>query len=383
LDDQKKYWVGFNLVKGIGSARMRSLLNAFGSAENAWNAPVEALESAGINSHLAENITKLRSSDLMERAWDNIQKKEIQVLTWEDADYPRRLKEIDQPPPVLYVRGQLLEADQWAVAIVGTRRITAYGRQVSEEIASQLAQNGVCVVSGLARGVDSVAHTAALKNDGRTLAVLGNGVDQIYPPEHRKLADEIIQNGALISDYPPGTAPEAANFPPRNRIIAGLSQAVVVVEAGEKSGALITAAFAADQGREVFAVPGYLYAPQSKGTNSLIHEGAHIFLGVKDVLEMLKLTQVEQFRSARIVLPADATETRLYSLLGHEALHVDEIRLQTNLPIEQVTSTLTVMELKGLVRQVGSMRYIAIYEQAADYTTEEQDLESQMHFLNE
>ncbi len=371
LDDQKKYWVGFNLVKGIGSARMRSLLNAFGSAENAWKAPIEALENAGLSSRLVENLSQLRASDTVELAWEDIQKKNIQVLTWEDEDYPRRLKEIDQPPPVLYLRGQLTEADQWAVAIVGTRRITAYGRQVSEEIARQLVQNGVSVVSGLARGIDSVAHTAALKNNGRTLAVMGNGVDQIYPPEHRKLAEEIIEQGALISDYPPGTAPEAANFPPRNRIISGLSLAVIVVEAGEKSGALITAAFAADQGREVFAVPGYLYAPQSKGTNSLIHEGAHIFLDVKDVLEILNLTQVDQFRSARTALPANATESQLYSLLGREALHVDEIRLQTNLPIEQVTSTLTLMELKGLVRQVGSMRYIAIYEQAADYTTED------------
>jgi DNA processing protein len=349
LDDQKKYWVGFNLVKGIGSARMRSLLNAFGSAENAWKAPVEALENAGLSPHLAENVTRLRSSDTVERAWDEIQKKDIRVLTWEEADYPRRLKEIEQPPPVLYLRGQIVEADQWAVAIVGTRRITAYGRQVSEEIAQQLAQNGVSVVSGLARGVDSVAHTAALKNNGRTLAVLGNGVDQIYPPEHRKLTEEIIQHGALISDYPPGTVPEAANFPPRNRIISGLALAVIIVEAGEKSGALITAAF---------------------GTNSLIHQGAHIFLDVQDVLEILNLTQVDQFRSARTALPADATESQLFSLLGREALHVDEIRLQTNLPIEQVTSTLTLMELKGLVRQVGSMRYIAIYEQAADYTIE-------------
>jgi DNA processing protein len=371
LDDQKKYWVGFNLVKGIGSARMRTLLNAFGSAENAWKAPVEALERAGLSPRLVENLSQLRSNDTVERAWEDMQKNDIQVITWEDHDYPRRLKDIDQPPPVLYLRGQLSEADQWAVAIVGTRRITAYGRQVTEEIGRQLAQNGVSVISGLARGVDSVAHLAALKNNGRTLAVLGNGVDQIYPPEHRKLAEEIIQQGALISDYPPGTAPEAANFPPRNRIISGLSQAVIVVEAGEKSGALITAAFAADQGREVFAVPGYLYAPQSKGANSLIHEGAHIFLDVMDVLEILNISQVGQFRSARAALPADATESKLYSLLGREALHVDEIRFQTNLPIEQVTSTLTIMELKGLVRQVGNMRYIAIYEQAADYTIDE------------
>jgi DNA processing protein len=371
LDDQKKYWVGFNLVKGIGSARMRTLLNAFGSAEDAWKAPVEALESTGLSPRLIENLSQLRSNDTVERAWEDIQKNDIQVITWEDDDYPRRLKEIDQPPPVLYLRGQLSEADQWAVAIVGTRRITAYGRQVTEEISRQLAQNGVSVVSGLARGVDSVAHLAALKNNGRTLAVLGNGIDQIYPPEHRKLAEDIIQQGALISDYPPRTAPEAANFPPRNRIISGLSQAVIVIEAGEKSGALITAAFAADQGREVFAVPGYLYAPQSRGTNSLIHEGAHIFLDVMDVLEFLNMSQVGQFRSARAALPADATESKLYSLLGREALHVDEIRFQTNLPIEQVTSTLTLMELKGLVRQVGNMRYIAIYEQAAGYAIDE------------
>ena len=371
MDDQKKYWVGFNLVKGVGSARMRTLLYAFGSAEDAWKAPVEALESAGLSPRLIENLSQLRSSDTVQRAWEDIQKNDIQVITWEDDDYPRRLKEIDQPPPVLYLRGQLSEADQWAVAIVGTRRITAYGRQVTEEIGRQLAQNGVSVVSGLARGVDSVAHLAALKNNGRTLAVLGNGIDQIYPPEHRKLAEDIIQQGALISDYPPGTAPEAANFPPRNRIISGLSQAVIVVEAGEKSGALITAAFAADQGRDVFAVPGYLYAPQSKGTNSLIHEGAHIFLDVMDVLEILNMSQVGQFRSARAALPADATESKLYSLLGREALHVDEIRFQTNLPIEQVTSTLTLMELKGLVRQVGNMRYIAIYEQAAGYAIDE------------
>ncbi len=367
MDEQKKYWVGFNLVKGIGSARMRALLQAFENAENAWKASATDLENAGLSARLIENISILQAKDTLEQTWANIQANDIQVLTWEDEEYPRRLKEIEQPPPVLYLRGQLSEADQWAVAIVGTRRVTAYGRQVSEEIARQFVQNGITVVSGLARGVDSIAHQAAMSNEGRTLAVLGSGLDQIYPPEHRKMAEEITQRGALISDYPPGTAPEAANFPPRNRIISGLSQAVVVVEAGEKSGALITAAFATDQGREVFAVPGYLYAPQSKGTNSLIHEGAHIFTDVRDVLDILNLTQVNHYRTARKALPADATETQLFSLLGREALHVDEIRLQTNLPIEQVTSTLTLMELKGLVRQVGSMRYIAIYEPAADY----------------
>lgn len=370
MENQKNYWIGLNLVKGIGAIRMRALLNAFGSAENAWKASIPDLEAAGLNPRLSDALVSLRASDRLEQVLLEIQKAEMTVLTWDDPEYPPRLLEIEQPPPVLYLRGQLSEADQWTVAVVGTRRITAYGRQITEEIGRELARSNVTVVSGLARGVDAVAHLAALNNSGRTLAVLGSGVDIIYPPENRQLAERIIQNGALISDYPPGAAPEAANFPPRNRIISGISQAVIIVEAGEKSGALITAAFAAEQGRHVFAVPGYLYAPQSKGTNSLIHAGAHIFLSVKDVLEILNLTQVGQYQAARSVLPADALEAQLYQLLGREALHVDEIRAQLDLPIEKVTGTLTLMELKGLVRQVGSMRYIAAQEESGIYSTE-------------
>ena len=207
------------------------------------------------------------------------------MLTWEEDAYPRRLKEIDQPPPVLYLRGDLLPADEWAVAIVGTRRITAYGRQVTEEVATTLARSGVTVVSGLARGVDSVAHKAALDAGGRTIAVLGSGVDVIYPSEHRSLAERMIASGAILSDYPVGTAPDGVNFPPRNRIISGLSLAVIVVEAGQKSGALITAEFAAEQGRDVFAVPGNINAPQSAGCNALIQQGARPLLQARDVLE--------------------------------------------------------------------------------------------------
>jgi DNA processing protein len=233
-----------------------------------------------------------------------------------------------------------------------------------------LAASGVTVVSGLARGIDGVAHKKALQSGGRTLAVLGSGVDQIYPPEHRSLAEKIIENGAIISDYPPGTRPEGVNFPPRNRIISGLSQAVVVVEAGVRSGALITAAFAAEQGHEVFAIPSNIYAPQSKGANLLIKEGAQILVDPQDLLMTLDITDLTQQRAARTVLPSDATEAKLYDLLGREPLHVDEIRAKSNLPIEQVSSTLTLMELKGLVRQVGSMRYVAIYEPKSDYQVE-------------
>jgi len=202
---------------------------------------------------------------------------------------------------------------------------------------------------------------------GRTLAVLGSGVDRIYPPEHRKLAEQIVAHGALISDYPPGTAPEASNFPPRNRIISGLSIATVVVEAGKRSGALITANFAAEQGREVFAVPGNVLAPQSRGTNRLIQDGAHPLLNPREILEALDLTMVTEQRSARTVLPASPTEATLFNLLHDEPLHVDEICAQTRLSIEEITSTLAMMELKGMVRPVGGMRYMAIREEPGAY----------------
>jgi len=365
--NSKLYWIGFNFVKGIGAVRFRALLDFFGDPAIAWQAPRDALLAAGLGPKVTDNLLKIRSEISLEKIWERMQAQQIICLTWEDDSYPRLLKEIDQPPPVLYLRGELSPEDDWSVAIVGTRRMTVYGRQVAEDIASLLARNGVTVVSGLARGVDSAAHQAAIKAGGRTLAVLGNGVDQVYPPEHRHLAEEIISRGALISDYPPGTHPDSANFPPRNRIISGLSQAVVVVEAGITSGALITASFAADQGRDVFAVPGNILAPQSKGTNRLIQNGAHPLLDPQEILEMLNLTMLTEYRAARVILPDDPTEARLYQVLGAEPRYIDEIGAQSGLPIEQVSAVLAMMELKGMVRQVGGMQYIAVRETPAEY----------------
>jgi DNA processing protein len=371
VKDSKLYWVGFNLVKGIGSVRMRGLLAYFGDAQAAWHAPADALQNAGLGPKVLKTFLEVRDQVSLDKVWQDIQDQGIAVLTWEDEDYPRRLNEIDNPPPVLYMRGQLHEDDIWAVAVVGTRRMTSYGRQVAEEVAYALASSGITVVSGLARGVDAVAHAAALKAGGRTLAVLGCGVDRIYPPEHRDLAEKITANGAVLSDYAVGTPPEGVNFPPRNRIIAALSKAVVIVEAGVQSGALITAAFAAEQGREVFAVPGNIHAPQSKGTNVLIQQGAHILLDVQDVLEILNLSMLNEHRTARTILPTDATEAKLYEILGQEPLHVDDIRAQSELPIDKVSSTLALMELKGMVRQVGSMNYVAVHERGTPYETGE------------
>jgi len=363
----KRFWVGFNLVKGIGAVRLQALRDHFGDLSVAWQAPLEALQAAGLSLKLAQRVMQIRVSVDLEKYMARLGVQGIQILTWDDENYPRRLKEIDQPPPVLYMRGHLRPEDFWSVAVVGTRRVSAYGRQVADELAMFLANHGVTVISGLARGVDAIAHQAALKAGGRTIAVLGSGVDRIYPPENTHLAENMIKCGAIMSDYAPGTPPDASNFPPRNRIISGLSMATVVVEAGQTSGALITAQFAVDQGREVFAVPGNILAPQSKGTNKLIVEGAHPLLSAQDLLDVLDLRRVTEQREVLKILPGNETEKKLLSVLTHEPLHMDNICNLTSLPIEKVSATLVMMELKGLVRQVGGMNYVAVREEQAEY----------------
>ena len=365
----KAYWVGFNLVKGIGAVRLKALLDHYGSLEAAWKAPADALRAAGLPPKALENFLRIRRDCDLDLILKNLDGQGIQVMTWDDENYPRRLREIDQPPPVLYISGSIAAEEEWSVAVVGTRRVTPYGRQVTEELATFLAQQRITVVSGLARGVDRIAHESALKAGGRTIGVLGSGVDRIYPPEHKKLAEQMALQGAVISDYAPGTPPDSVNFPPRNRIISGLTLATVVVEAGETSGALITASFAANQGRDVFAVPGGIYAPQSKGTNRLIRDGARPLLKFEDVLEELhlQLGQVVEKQAAREMLPGDMFEARLLHVLADEPQHVDEICVQSGLPIDQVSATLTVMELKGMVRQVGGMNFTLIRENLADY----------------
>lgn len=367
INDERIFWVALNLVKGIGSVRLKALLAHFGEAHSAWEASPGALRNAGLSEKVVKNLLKVRASVDLSSLWEQLQEGEINLVTWLDEAYPRRLKELDQSPPVLYVRGEIIPEDDWAVAVVGTRKVSPYGRQVAEEVGAFLARNGVTVVSGLARGVDGIAHKAALDAGGRTIAVMGCGVDNIYPPDHRDLAELIIAQGALVSDYALGTPPDSLNFPPRNRIISGLSLAVIVIEAGKKSGALITASFGAEQGREVFAVPGNIYAAQSVGTNDLIRKGAHPLLRPEDILEALDLTMISEHKTARRALPADATEAKLYDVLGHNPLHVDEIRQKAGLPIEQVSATLALMELKGMVRQVGGMQYVAVREIQAKY----------------
>lgn len=367
--DSKAYWVGFNLVKGIGAVRLKQLLDFYGSLEIAWNSPAEGLISAGIPQKVVEKFIQIRSQVDLDQMMSSINNKGIKILTWDDIDYPRRLKEISQSPPVLFINGSINVEDDWAVAVVGTRRVTPYGRQVTAEISRFLAQNGVTVVSGLARGVDAIAHQTALQTGGRTIAVLGNGVDVVYPPEHHRLSEEIKKQGALVSDYPLGTLPDGVNFPPRNRIISGLSLATIVVEAGEKSGALITAEFAVDQGREVFAVPGSILTPQSEGTNHLIEQGARPLLKMSEILDVLKLEQIPEKQLHLKMNPMNTSERKLFASLSNEPIHIDEVCRITGLPINEVSATLTMMELKGLVSQVGGMNYVAARETKGIYTT--------------
>jgi len=366
----RKYWVGFNIVPAIGPAKVRALLDHFGDLESAWHADVGALKQAGLDRRAIQNLVTLRKKLDLDAEMEKLEKHHVTALTWQDDAYPSILKQIYGPPPVLYVRGAWLPKDEWMVAVVGTRKATVYGKEVARMLGQDLARNRVTVVSGLARGIDSVAHQAALDAGGRTIAVMACGLDRIYPPEHRSMAYAMLEHGAWVSDYPLGTLPEARNFPPRNRVISGLCLGVIVVEAGEKSGALITVDFALEQGREVFAVPGGIFSPGSAGCNRLIQNGAKMVLGVQDVLEELSLTMVEHHVQARATLPADQTEAQLLQLVSDVPIHVDEICRQSQLPIQQVSSTLAMMELKGLVRQVGGMHYTVVHEPGVLYRLE-------------
>jgi DNA processing protein len=364
----QKYWLGFNLVKGIGPAKLSILLERFGSIRDAWNAPRRELELLGLDRKSIESLEERRNNLNLGEELAKVKKTGAGLLTWDSPDYPRYLREIPNSPPLLYVKGELRSSDQWALAVVGTRRLTTYGRQVTRELVSDLVRNQVTIVSGLAKGIDGEAHKSALDAGGRTIAVLGSGVNYIYPSEHRTLAQRIVSGrGAILSDYPLGTVPESRNFPPRNRIISGLSMGVLVIEAGERSGALITAEFGLEQDREIFAVPGNINNPASKGTNRLIKQGAKLVQEVDDVLEELNLALIPEHIKADKILPDSPEEAILLDHLSRQPTHIDELTRQAGLPTSLVSSTLTMMELKGMVQQVGAMNYVVVRESDPDY----------------
>ncbi len=366
-----KYWIGFNIVSGIGPARFRVLVDHFGDLGRAWHATQSELRAAGLDRRSIESLVETRQEISLDDQMLKVRREGARLVTWQDDEYPPRLRHIHNSPPVLYVKGEILPQDEWAVAAVGTRIPTTYGRQLVDEIAGGLAKSGITIVSGLARGIDSLAHRAALRVGGRTIAVLGCGIDIVYPHEHRGLAKNIIQRGAIITEYPLGTPPEGGNFPARNRIISGLSLGTLVIEAGKRSGALITADYALEQGREVFALPGNVNSPKSLGTNRLIQEGAaKLVISVEDVLEELNLTLVERHQEVRMAVPEDEREYQILGCISTEPIHVDEIGQRTGLPIAEVTSTLAMMELKGMVRHVGGMNYVVAREMGVEYIVE-------------
>ena len=357
--DDLRYWIGFNLVKGIGSAKLQALRDHFSSLEEAWQADEGSLREIGIDQRTIHSFMAARLALNLEREEEKLAKQEVRVLCWDSADYPTALRSIPNSPPVLYVRGQLQPQDSLGVAIVGTRKLTSYGKQVAHDLALGLAESGITVVSGLAKGIDAIAHKTTLEQGGRTVGVLGSGLDCIYPVDHTPLVKGIVAgHGAVVSEYGLGVHPEAKNFPPRNRIISGLSLGVIVVEAAEQSGALITADFAREQGRELFAVPGNISSWSSRGTNALIQQGAKLVMGVDDVLSELNLSRKEAQVAVQLALPESAEEAALLAHLSQQPLHIDELSRQTQLPIALVSSTLTLMELKGAVRQVGGMQYV-------------------------
>jgi len=345
--------VAFSHVRGIGPRRFARLLECFGSAERAWHAG-RAAYARIFPAGLADRLAAARAGICPATCWEEV--RGMQLLLLGDPGYPPRLAAISDPPFVLYCRGLPLLADAPTVAVVGSRRSTAYGLAVAEALGRDLARAGVWVVSGLARGVDSAAHRGALEAGGRTLAVLGSGLDRLYPPEARALAREIARHGTLLSEFPPATEPLPGNFPARNRIISGLSQAVVVVEGDLRSGALITADLAAEQGREVMAVPGPVTSEASRGPHSLLRDGAALVESAADVLEVLGVAPVPALARTDRLGPE---ERRIMDAMGNEPRLPDELAALTGLPPATVLATLLALETGGRVRRVGT-RYVAL-----------------------
>ena len=365
-------WLVLRAIPGVGDAILLKLVHAFGAPDAVLSAPQSALEEIGCRPPLVEAIRRGPAPDAirkLDKELDQLQRRNVTVLTYLDAQYPAPLKTIPDPPPLLYVQGSLQEADRHAVAIVGTRKVSAAGRIVAEELARDLAKMGFTIVSGLARGVDAAAHRGALAGKGRTLAVMGCGLDRTYPADHRQLRETIEQEGAVLSELPLGAAPHSYHFPRRNRIISGLSLGVVVTEAAIESGSLITARLAGEQGREVFAVPGFVKAEQSRGPNSLIKDGARLVESAQDILEEL-LPQLDPAFRERLAGGAGTVaqpkvqfspdETLVYDVLSVLPQSVDDVIRRSGLPAAQVAAILLSLELNNCIRQLPGNEYVRV-----------------------
>jgi len=362
--------IGLNLTCDIGSIRLKKLLDYFDKPADILKAPLEKLTAvAGIGANIAAGIGAIQEKDI-EKEINLARKQNIEIVTIEEPGYPENLKYIPDPPIVLYIKGKILREDRISLAIVGSRRASLYGLSLAEKFSAELAERAFTIVSGMARGIDTYAHRGALKVGARTIAVMGSGFNHIYPPENKKLMREISDNGAVISEFPMDMKPLKQNFPRRNRIISGLSLGVLVTEAARNSGALITADFALEQGREVFALPGKIDSHGSVGTHNLIKQGAKLVSGIDDILEELNLNSIlpKEFREERensnlkIISKnmLSEEEENLYNLISHQAISWDEIVEKTRLGFSNMADIMLRLQLKKLIRQLPGKQFIRV-----------------------
>ena len=351
-------WLRLHLTRGLGRVGLLRLMQAFDDIDEILLASPRDWQQAGIRPSVAQALPA-ESDPQLQTALQSLEETGARIIAFSDQEaYPELLRSIPDPPALLYVRGQIPSGE--ALAVVGARRASPAGLRLTSELCTTLAGRGIAIVSGLARGIDTAAHQGALAGDGPTLAVLGCGIDQIYPPENERLYHRIAERGALISEYPPGAPPLAAHFPGRNRIISGLCRGVLVVEAAAGSGSLITVDFALEQGREVFAVPAPVFSPTSQGVNQLLKEGARLVTEAADILEVLwpqrPRSHPPSHQASSLELPPQLR--MLHELLGAEPLHVDELVRRSGLTPREVSASLLDLELQGGVEQLPGMRFL-------------------------
>jgi DNA processing protein len=358
-----KYYLALNFLSDIGPVLARRLISVFGSPENIFQMPMSELKKVeGLGENRVKNIINFKQWDMIQKEIDDTIKNDARLIISNDKAYPEGLKRIPDAPLVLYVKGEIKDEDRYAVGIVGSRTPTNYGVQIAEKVSYKIAAYGLTVVSGMARGIDAASHRGALRAKGRTIAVLGSGVDVPYPPENKGLMGAISSSGAVISEFPLGTKPNKENFPRRNRIISALSLGVVVVEATVDSGSLITVGYALEQGKEIFAVPGNVTSSTSKGTNDLIKKGAKLVENAEEIIDELMPQIKGVLKEQRLVsektLPTMTDDEKLiYNYLGNEPKHVDTITRETHISSSRALSILLSLELKGVVRQVEGKKF--------------------------
>ncbi len=355
--EEVPYWLGLNAVPNMGPTRFFSLLKYFKSIKNLWDSsPAEIKNSGILTDYLCNELLKIKQSKFIEKEMEEINRKGIEVILFDSPLYPSSLKEIPNPPPVLYVKGNLLENDLQSISIVGARKCTNYGRTTSEQISYNLAKEGLTIISGMAYGIDTAAHKGAINAKGRTIAVLGSGMNHIYPASNKRLYQEIADSGAVISEFPLNTKPEKWNFPIRNRIIAGFSLGTLIVEAALNSGSLITASLALEYGKEVFAVPGDINNSLSKGPHKLIKSGAKLSENYEDILEEIGYKKKSYVSQISIIL--DEKSKVVYDLIKQGPIGINDIFNKTKFSYGEIAGITLELELKGYIKQLPGNIYI-------------------------